>query len=217
KAALNYIIHDEKRVSCRCDATNTERYEIQLYAAAYKKIHGATLNRVTPKSYFRLARERATWRAARPGLVSVMKRLHAGKQAGRQAVRQAGRGTFIRRTMAGLKRRRIVMGERESVRGTGLIGAGMRFSRAAKIRSGVLCKGRPRSVRKENIYEMFHLFSGRGASRVTEYWLAYNVRPNVVKLTQNYVQNSCEAQARNSSQQPPHLVALQILLLMWMH
>lgn len=87
EAALNYIIHDEKRVSCLYDATNTRTLQIQPYVAAYEKIHGAALNRVTPKSYFRLARERATWRAARPGLVSVMKRLQAGRQASRQARR----------------------------------------------------------------------------------------------------------------------------------
>ncbi|KYQ52631.1 hypothetical protein ALC60_08239, partial [Trachymyrmex zeteki] len=70
KAALNYIIHDEKRVSCHC------------------------LNRVTSKSYFHLARERATWRAARSGLVSVMKLLQAGKQAGREKERERKREKF---------------------------------------------------------------------------------------------------------------------------
>lgn len=57
-------------------------------------------------------------------------------------------------------------------------------------------EGSPRSMRKENIRNVSFIL---GASRVPAYWLAYNVRLNAVKLTQNYVQNSYEAQIRNSS------------------
>jgi len=48
-------------------------------------------------------------------------------------------------------------------------------------------------------YTKCFIYSGLGASRVTEYWLAYNVRLNTVKrkITSR---NSCEVQTRNSSQ-----------------
>lgn len=48
-----------------------------------------------------------------------------------------------------------------------------------------------KGVRKENM--RCFIYPGRMASRVPAYWLASNVKLNVVKLTQNYVQNSCEA------------------------
>lgn len=47
--------------------------------------------------------------------------------------------------------------------------------------------------RAQGKYTKCFIYPGLGASRVSAYWLAYNVRPDAVKLTQNYVQNSWEA------------------------
>lgn len=75
-----------------------------------------------------------------------------------------------------------------------LIGAGTGLTPSGARRWCASAKG-VREACKENMKCFIYL----GRVRVSPYRLAYNVEPNAVKLTQNYVQNSCEARARNSA------------------
>lgn len=71
---------------------------------------------------------------------------------------------------------------------------------------------------KENIRNVSFILV-LGASRVSTYWLAYNVRPDAVKLKINAKLRPEFMRSAGTKLEPvpPHLVAPQTLLLMWMH